>query len=136
MLKKPCTVLMIFSVAIGLLLVIFPQICDWFEFDYKTTLLVWWIPLTLDIIVLFPLLVKFEYDEEKFEYTNAFGFTRIFQYEDIVEVIEKKSSVRIITTSKKIRLGRGFCGAEPFTAYLKEKSNHGKLSGRGSFDPC
>ena len=92
--------------------------------------------MTLDIIVLFPLLVKFEYDEEKFEYTNAFGFTRIFQYEDIVEVIEKKSSVRIITTSKKIRLGRGFCGAEPFTAYLKEKSNHGKLSGRGSFDPC
>ena len=122
MLTKQVNVLMTFVVVVGILLVIFPQICEWLEFDYKTALLVWWIPLTLDLIIYVPVLVKFEYDQEKFEYTNAFGFTRVFRYEDVVKVIETKCFVRIITKNKQIRFGKGLCGAESFIDHLKERA--------------
>ena len=113
---------MLFVASIGILLVLFPQICGWYGFDYKITLLVWWIPLLLDIVLFSRFLVEFKYDEEGFEYKNSFGFTRFFRYEDIAEVIERKRTVRIITASKKIRFGKGLCGADRFLAYLKEKT--------------
>ena len=122
MLTKPGTVLMVFVVVVGILLVIFPQFCEWVEFDYTTTIVVYWIPITLDLIIYVPLLLRLKYDEEKVKYTNAFGFTRSFRYEDIVEVVETKGFVKIVTANQKIRFGKGLCGAETFIDYLKEKS--------------
>ena len=118
---------MAFVAIIGVLLVIFPQISAWLGFDFKITLLVLWIPLIFDIMVLMPLFGKFNYSEEEFEYTNVFGFTRIFQYKDILKLIETKRRVKIVTANKKICVWKGFCGAEAFIDFLKEKIDRSKL---------
>ena len=107
--------------AIGILLVLFPQICTSIGFDYKITLLVIWMPIVLYIIVCSRMFVKIKYDTDSFEYINAFGYKRTFRYEDIHDVIEKNGFVTIMTEKKKIRFGKGLYGADRFTAYLKKR---------------
>jgi hypothetical protein len=107
--------------AIGILLVLFPQICESVGFDYQTTLIIVWVPIILGLVVYSCFFVKIKYNEEAFEYTNAFGYRKTFRYEDIHDVIEKNGFVTIMTEKKKIRFGKGLYGADRFTAYLKKR---------------
>jgi hypothetical protein len=107
--------------AIGILLVLFPQICESVGFDYQTTLIIVWVPIILGLVVYSCFFVKIKYNEEAFEYTNAFGYRKTFRYEDIHDVIEKNGFIIIMTEKKKIRFGKGLYGADRFTAYLKKR---------------
>ena len=107
--------------AIGVLLILFPQICESVGFDYPITLFIVWIPLILSMIICSRLFVKINYNEEIFEYTNAFGHRKTFRYEDIRNIIEKNGFVTMITENKKLRFGKGLYGADQFIAYLKKR---------------
>lgn len=107
--------------AIGILLILFPQICESIGFDYRITLLIVWVLLILNFIVCARFFVKIKYDDEKIEYTNAFGYKKTFRYEDIHNIIEKNGFIRIIIENKTIRFGKGLYGADRFIAYLKER---------------
>lgn len=107
--------------AIGILLILFPQICESIGFDYRITLLIVWVLVILNFIVCARFFVKIKYDDEKIEYTNAFGYKKTFRYEDIHNIIEKNGFIRIIIENKTIRFGKGLYGADRFIAYLKER---------------
>lgn len=120
---KQITVIIAVLIVCGLLFVLFPWLLDWVEVDYKIVLLVYWGYVFLMLMLNLPKLVKYEYNEECFKRINAFGFIRCFRYEDVVEVIETKTAYKIITKTKKLRFGRGLCGADNFIIYLQKKCN-------------
>lgn len=120
---KQITVIIAVLIICGLLFVLFPWLLDWVEVDYKIVLIVYWGYVFLMLMLNLPKLVKYEYNEEGFKRTNAFGFIRCFRYEDVVEVIETKKAYKIITKTKKLRFGRGLCGADNFIIYLQKKCN-------------
>ena len=121
-LKTIFTVLIAYLTIHGLLLIMFPQICDFLGWNYKITLLVFWIPLIFNMIVISSMWMKIEYGEAGFEHTNAFGLTRVFQYDEVIEIIDKGRNVRIITARKNILLFNSFSGVRSFAAYIKEKN--------------
>ena len=126
MLRKQWTALMLVLIACGILFTLFPSwLLNWIGIDHKIVLLIFWGYALFLIIINLPKLTKYEYDEHSFKRINAFGFSKTFQYEDVVEVIETKTAYKIITKIKKIRFGRGLCGADNFIIYLKKKCNLG-----------
>lgn len=124
MLRKQWTALMLILAACGILFTLFPSwLLDWIGIDHKIVLLIFWGYVFLMLMLNLPKLVKYEYNEDGFKRTNAFGFIRCFRYEDVVEVIETKKAYKIITKTQKLRFGRGLCGADNFIIYLQKKCN-------------
>lgn len=120
--KKLFVCMAVFLLIAGLALAIFPQICGFFGFNYKIVLPILWIPLIFDFTMLAFMLVRIEYTESGFKYINAFGFKKVFGYDDVIEIIDKGKNVRVITKSKKILLFNAFSGVRSFTAYIRERN--------------
>lgn len=116
-----------FLLIVGLTLVIFPWSCSFFGFDYEFVLLVFWIPFIFDFVMLALMFVKIEYTETCFKYINAFGIKKVFEYNDVIEIVDRGKNVRVITKNKKILLFNAFSGVRSFTSYIREKNGNVKI---------
>ncbi len=124
--KRLSTIFITMSIVlsvVGLALVIFPQICDIIEFDYIVTLSIWWVMLLFDNIILVRLLVRVKYYETFFEYTNAFGYTKRYSYEQVVKIEYKGGNVVVYLKDTNITLFNAFSGLNKFVDILNKNSN-------------
>ncbi len=115
--------LLIFINVIGVLIVALPNvITEYLEFNYVTTICVWWIPMIFDDVVMLLLFTKATYDDEKITVKKPFCKPKVYYYSDIIS-FTMTGNLKVVTTKGKFMLFNMLAGTNSLRQLIAKKKS-------------